>query len=98
MPPNRPRTRAILVVSAMTVFLGTSSFLVARQAATRAPAQSQQADGPKSPEKAKPEGAKARAKSKSKATAGRSSRARVRNDPPGFYMGRPIAGVMSWEG
>src|SRR5579863_7833550 len=23
---------------------------------------------------------------------------RVRRDPPGFYMGRPIADVMSWEG
>jgi ubiquinone/menaquinone biosynthesis C-methylase UbiE len=98
MNRNRPRTRAILVVSAMTMFLGTSPVLVARQAATGAPAQSQQAGGPESRDKAKPEGAKAKAKSKSKATAGRSSKARVRRDPPGFYMGRPIAGVMSWEG
>ncbi len=36
----------------------------------------------------------ARPKAKTKAKA----KAPARNDPPGFYMGRPIADVMSWEG
>jgi ubiquinone/menaquinone biosynthesis C-methylase UbiE len=41
-----------------------------------------------------PDTAKAPATPKAKAKA----KARVRRDPPGFYMGRPIADVMSWQG
>jgi ubiquinone/menaquinone biosynthesis C-methylase UbiE len=37
------------------------------------------------------------AKSSPKAKSDRNSKKRVRRDPPGFYMGRQIAQVMSWE-
>jgi ubiquinone/menaquinone biosynthesis C-methylase UbiE len=37
------------------------------------------------------------AKASPKAKTDRNSKKRVRRDPPGFYMGRPIAQVMSWE-
>lgn len=35
---------------------------------------------------------------KTKARAKSRDKGRVRHDPPGFYMGRPIADVMSWQG
>ena len=38
------------------------------------------------------------AKPKSKSKDGRSAKTRARRDRAGFYMGRPIADVMSWEG
>ena len=41
------------------------------------------------------QGPEAKPKAKAKAQA---AKPRVRRDPPGFYMGRPIADVMSWEG
>jgi ubiquinone/menaquinone biosynthesis C-methylase UbiE len=47
-----------------------------------------------SPARAKSDPAKVPPKPKAKAK----PRARVRRDPPGFYMGRPIADVMSWQG
>jgi ubiquinone/menaquinone biosynthesis C-methylase UbiE len=37
-------------------------------------------------------------KSKAKAKSSRNKQANARRDPPGFYMGRQIADVMSWEG
>jgi ubiquinone/menaquinone biosynthesis C-methylase UbiE len=42
--------------------------------------------------------AKAKPKSKSKSKSNRTRQAKARRDPPGFYMGRQIADVMSWEG
>ncbi len=41
---------------------------------------------------------KAKAKTKAKGKSRARAKAPARNDPPGFYMGRPIADVMSWEG
>jgi ubiquinone/menaquinone biosynthesis C-methylase UbiE len=87
-----PKSNATQVVLAMTVFVGITPQLIARQA----PAPSQRPGGAETRKAGKPEGNKARPKSKAKAA--RSSTDRVRRDPPGFYMGRPIAGVMSWEG
>ena len=46
----------------------------------------------------KPDSQQAPAKPKSKSKNGQTSKTRARRDPPGFYMGRPIADVMSWEG
>jgi ubiquinone/menaquinone biosynthesis C-methylase UbiE len=48
----------------------------------------------RSPGKAKDDPKKAPTKPKAKAK----PKARVRRDPPGVYMGRPIADVMSWQG
>jgi ubiquinone/menaquinone biosynthesis C-methylase UbiE len=39
-----------------------------------------------------------KAKEKPKAKGSRGKQAKARRDRPGFYMGRPIADVMSWEG
>jgi ubiquinone/menaquinone biosynthesis C-methylase UbiE len=46
----------------------------------------------------KPDSQEAPAKPKAKSKNGQTSKTRARRDPPGFYMGRPIADVMSWEG
>src|SRR5271157_3443167 len=43
-------------------------------------------------------GAKDAPRSGSKTATGRSSKSARRRDAPGFYMGRRIADVMSWEG
>jgi ubiquinone/menaquinone biosynthesis C-methylase UbiE len=43
-------------------------------------------------------GARDPARSKAKAKAQRAASGNARLDPPGFYMGRRIADVMSWEG
>jgi ubiquinone/menaquinone biosynthesis C-methylase UbiE len=42
--------------------------------------------------------AKSKPKAKSKSKGSRSRQAKARRDEPGFYMGRQIADVMSWEG
>ncbi|MHB1560901.1 MAG: hypothetical protein ACYC61_25890, partial [Isosphaeraceae bacterium] len=65
-----------------------AAILVALQvpAAAQEPAPAARKDEP-AKSTARP---KAKTKSKAKAPA--------RNDPPGFYMGRPVADVMSWEG
>ena len=47
---------------------------------------------------AKPDSQQDPAKPKAKSKNGQTSKTRARRDPPGFYMGRPIADVMSWEG
>ncbi len=58
-----------------------------------APGRSPDTTGrPGRPAKAKSPKAKAKARTKARA------KGRVRRDPPGFYMGRPIADVMSWQG
>jgi ubiquinone/menaquinone biosynthesis C-methylase UbiE len=57
-------------------------------------AQDPPAARPQDTAKDDPAKAPARPNAKTKGKA----KARVRRDPPGFYMGRPIADVMSWEG
>jgi SAM-dependent methyltransferase len=81
----------------MTAFQGTSHVLVARQT-TQPPTQSPHPSRSDSRDNAQQDRGKARSQAKPKAKTGRSSQGRIRRDPPGFYMGRPIAGVMSWEG
>jgi len=93
MPRIRLAMRSSLVALTLAAFLGTSDLLIARQSA--APAQSK-GDGPPASEKAQQDTTKAKTKAKGKT--GRSSKARTRRDPPGFYMGRRIADVMTWEG
>jgi ubiquinone/menaquinone biosynthesis C-methylase UbiE len=54
---------------------------------------------PAAESKAKATGSsKSAPRTRSKNPPGRSSKAAGRRDPPGFYMGRRIADVMSWEG
>ncbi len=83
---NRPRLerRFRFAGVAVLAFLITGDFLINER--NGALAQSKP-DTPQEP-----------AKPKSKSKDGRSSKNRARRDRPGFYMGRPIADVMSWEG
>jgi len=85
-----PGTKASLLTLTLTMlaFLGSSSFLPARQ--TSAPPKSKPDGEPGSQANPQPDSIKTKSRTKSKA--------RVRRDPPGFYMGRRIADVMSWEG
>ena len=89
-----PGTKARLLTLTMLAFLGTSGFLLARQ--TTAPPKSKSDGDAGSQAKPQPDSTKTKSKAKAK-TAG-TSKARVRRDRPGFYMGRQIADVMSWEG
>jgi len=104
MPRIRPATRSSLVALTLAVFLGTSDWLIARQSAAPArsksddPSASQPKSDDPSASQPKPQQDSTKTKSKAKGKAGRSSKARTRRDPPGFYMGREIAPVMSWEG
>jgi ubiquinone/menaquinone biosynthesis C-methylase UbiE len=83
-----PGTKASLLTFTMVAFLGTSGLLPARQ--TSAPQKSHPDGEPGSQAKPQPDSPKTKSKTKSKAL--------VRRDPSGFYMGRQIADVMSWEG
>jgi len=87
-----PGTKASLLALTLTMlaFLGSSSFLLARQ--TSAPPKSKPDGEPGSQANPQPDSTKTKSTTKAK------SKARVRRDPPGFYMGRRIADVMSWEG
>jgi ubiquinone/menaquinone biosynthesis C-methylase UbiE len=81
-------TKASLLTLTMLAFLVTSGVLSARQ--TSAPPKSNPDGEPGSQAKPQPDSKKTTSRSKAKA--------QVRRDPPGFYMGRLIADVMSWEG
>jgi ubiquinone/menaquinone biosynthesis C-methylase UbiE len=86
---NRAIVAALVVVAAIRV-VGT------RAAQEPAPAGQEGATG--SSGAAKDDPAKAPAKAKAKAKTKARPKNDTRRDPPGFYMGRPIADVMSWEG
>jgi ubiquinone/menaquinone biosynthesis C-methylase UbiE len=64
-------------------------------AGAQPPAQSARVGGAGSQDGGKADPPKAAEKAKAKAAR---AKGRTRRDPPGFYMGRPIADVMSWEG
>jgi ubiquinone/menaquinone biosynthesis C-methylase UbiE len=65
--------------------------------AQQAPAPSPSKSDDKSVSDSKTQQAPEKTKAKAKGKTGRSSRSRGRRDPRGFYMGRQIAQVMSWE-
>jgi ubiquinone/menaquinone biosynthesis C-methylase UbiE len=88
--------------SVLTLFLaaGLAGFhhRLAGQTAAPAPPAAKQESQPGTTEKARqdPDTAKPKPKAKSKGT--RTKQGSSRRDRPGFYMGRQIADVMSWEG
>jgi ubiquinone/menaquinone biosynthesis C-methylase UbiE len=82
------------VAAVAATFLGISLLLAARSGTAQAPAPSQPGKDAGSRGEEKPEATKNKPKSKAKAN--RSSKVRARRDEPGFYMGRPIAPVMTW--
>src|SRR5262245_54375379 len=91
-----------LVALTLALFAASADFPIARGSIAGSPNQStprSSADDPAaSGPQAAPDSPKPRTKSKPAGKPARSSKARVRRDPPGFYMGREIAPVMSWEG
>ncbi len=92
MPWIRLDTRAsLLCLMVVTILL---SGPLAQLSAQTAPAAPKQDNEPAAPEKTRQDPEKPKAKAKGT----RNSKAAARRDPPGFYMGRPIADVMSWEG
>jgi ubiquinone/menaquinone biosynthesis C-methylase UbiE len=78
----------------LIAFLGISEFLIARQTAEPAQSKPQAETGSQTKSRQSPSKTKSKAKTKD----GRSSKNRAGGDPPGVYMGRQIADVMSWEG
>jgi protein-L-isoaspartate O-methyltransferase len=89
---RRPERTWVTLATAAAIVLVAGSVVTTRAAQEPAPARPQ--GGTASPGTAKDHPAEAPAKAKPTANA----KARARRDPPGFYMGRPIADVMSWEG
>jgi ubiquinone/menaquinone biosynthesis C-methylase UbiE len=78
--------------------LAVASIVVVGSRAAQEPAPGRSKDTTASPGAAKDDPEKAPAQPKAKAKAKARPKARARRDPPGFYMGRPIADVMSWQG
>jgi ubiquinone/menaquinone biosynthesis C-methylase UbiE len=99
MPPHTLRINTTRVVLAFAAMLAIAPLLVAGPTEAQAPAASQQErrdDGQPGAVRAKP---KPTGNRKPKTQHPKSKIPnRQRRDPPGFYMGRPIAEVMSWEG
>src|SRR5262245_44110519 len=90
-----PRIRFVIPAMALAALLpGLEPRLKAQTDAPQAKEETHSNTSVKTREK--PEQEKARPNPKSKAARARNSNAQV--DPPGFYMGRQIADVMSWEG
>src|SRR5262249_34532775 len=90
-----PGSRAILTtVAALLIAAGW----FAGTRAAQEPAPAGRGGATASPGAGKDDATRAPAKAKAKAKASAKARGRARRDPPGFYMGRPIADVMSWEG
>jgi ubiquinone/menaquinone biosynthesis C-methylase UbiE len=87
---RRPERTWTTLATAAAIVLAVGWFT--RPGAAQDPARPQ--GGTASRGAGKDDPAKAPAKAKDRAKA----KVRVRNDPPGFYMGRQIADVMSWEG
>jgi ubiquinone/menaquinone biosynthesis C-methylase UbiE len=79
-------------------FLVLAAFLVNRS--ERCAGQSPDSSQPKTNNKASspPGSTQSAPRSQSKARTDRSSRSALGRDPPGFYKGRRIADVMSWQG
>jgi ubiquinone/menaquinone biosynthesis C-methylase UbiE len=94
MPRTRVGTSGGSIALFCVALLGSSDLLFARQ--VPAPEKSRPGSAAEAHSKARQEPSKS--KPKSKAKAGSASLARARRDAPGFYMGRQIADVMSWEG
>jgi len=86
--------RAGVAAAALTALLVFTDLTAARHTAPQP--QSKSEDQPQ----AQPGAQQLRAQptSKPRSKAGRRSQARPHRDPAGFYMGRQIADVMSWEG
>jgi ubiquinone/menaquinone biosynthesis C-methylase UbiE len=85
------KKRACATAVAMFALLAFASLAIGRQAADTTQATKDQKSEPQPDARQNP------AKSAAKSKTDRKSKKRIRGDPPGFYMGRQIAQVMSWE-
>jgi ubiquinone/menaquinone biosynthesis C-methylase UbiE len=97
MPPFSVGTRvsfAIPFVALTAMPLWLEPRLIGQRAAPPAKQETQ----PATNEKARDDAGQEKGKPKPKANGARTKKSAARRDPPGFYMGRQIAEVMSWEG
>jgi ubiquinone/menaquinone biosynthesis C-methylase UbiE len=89
-------------MSLAPVFLGALLAVLGHPLAAQTPPsgapEGKQESQPASDEKTAQDSDDAKAKPKSKSKSNRTRQAKARRDEPGFYMGRQIADVMSWEG
>jgi ubiquinone/menaquinone biosynthesis C-methylase UbiE len=88
-----PRSTFVIPIMALTAVLLLLEPRILCQTTAPPPQQDTQ---PATKEKTRPDQEKS--KSKAKASGARAKKSAARRDPPGFYMGRQIAEVMSWEG
>jgi ubiquinone/menaquinone biosynthesis C-methylase UbiE len=91
---SRMSLAAVLLCWLLAVFLQPVAAQTAPPEAPE-PKQESQAGGD---EKARKDSDEAKAKSKAKSRSKGARKRQARRDERGFYMGRPIADVMSWEG
>jgi ubiquinone/menaquinone biosynthesis C-methylase UbiE len=85
------KKRACATAVAMFALLAFASLAIGRQAADTTQATKDQKS------ESQPDARQNPAKSAPKSKTDRKSKKRIRRDPTGFYMGRQIAQVMSWE-
>jgi ubiquinone/menaquinone biosynthesis C-methylase UbiE len=83
---------SLAVVGAVTLLAIAGSAIARQEPAPVDPKAAQDEPKAKAPQDS------SKTKSKTKSKTGRSSKAKARRDPPGYYMGRQIAPVMSWQG
>ena len=88
------RPRAILAALLAAASLATIPFPTAAQ--SPAPSEKDGGSGSGDRRQSDPPEASSASKAKTKAKSAR-AKGRARQDPPGFYMGRPIADVMTWQ-
>jgi SAM-dependent methyltransferase len=93
MPRPGQNVRRSFASLALAVGIGIAGPARAQQPPPADPARTPSAD-----EKSTQDSPTPKAKAKAKTKDDRKTARRARRDPPGFYMGRRIADVMSWEG
>ena len=100
MVRESPLPRMSLARVLLGLLLAAPAQPLAAQTAAPEPPQAKQESQPKADEKTGQDSDDAKTKSKAKARSRgtRTRQAKARRDEPGFYMGRQIADVMSWEG
>jgi ubiquinone/menaquinone biosynthesis C-methylase UbiE len=98
MARQSPFPRMSLAVAFLGALLAALGQPLAAQTPPSGAPEAKQESQPASDEKTGQDSDDAKAKPKSKAKSNRTRQAKARRDEPGFYMGRQIADVMSWEG
>jgi ubiquinone/menaquinone biosynthesis C-methylase UbiE len=97
-----PRNSLAAVMSVATLFLAATlvglDHRLVTPAAVASPPEVEQESPAGAQDKTGQDPDKAKARPKAKGKSSRNKQTKAQRDRPGFYMGRPIADVMSWEG